>query len=114
MTAGQENIDQIYRLIRQAILDKDAVVATYNDYVREMCPHMIGTKKGRAKSLLYQFAGESSSGLEPDGSPDNWRCLFVDELSSVSVKKLMGRWHTARNYSRLQACVDRIDVEVVV
>jgi hypothetical protein len=114
MAVGQKNIDQIYKMIRQAILDKDVVVAAYHDYVREMCPHMIGTKKGRAKSLFYQFAGGSSSGLEPDGSPDNWRCLFVDELSNVSVKKLTGEWHTAPNYSRPQTCVDRIDVEVVV
>jgi hypothetical protein len=113
MAGGPEAADRIYGMIRKAILDKDVVVATYHGYVREMCPHVIGTKKGRARSLLYQFAGGSSSGLGPDGSTNNWRCLFVNELSSVSVKKLMGQWHTAP-HSGPQTCVDIIDVEVVL
>jgi hypothetical protein len=114
MTVGPDNTDEIYSMIRQAIMDKDAVVANYHNYVREMCPHVLGTKNGRPKSLLYQFGGGSSSGLEADGSPQSWRCLFVDELSNVSVKKLAGEWHMASNYSTLQACVDLIYVEVVV
>jgi hypothetical protein len=114
MAGGSETTDQIYRNIRQAIIDKDVVVATYHGYVREMCPHVIGAKKGRARSLLYQFGGGSSTGLESDGSPNNWRCLFVDELSGVSVKKLAGHWHTASNNSRPQTCVDCVDVEVVL
>jgi hypothetical protein len=113
MAGGSETTDPIYKMIRQAILNKDVVVATYHGYVREMCPHVIGTKNGRARSLLYQFAGGSSSGLGPDRSTNNWRCLFVDELSSVSVKKLTGQWHTAP-HSGPQTCVDMIDVEVVL
>ncbi len=99
-----------YTIVRQAILDKDIVVATYHEFVREMCPHVIGTKNGREQALLYQFEGGSSSGLSPDGSPDNCRCLFIDELSKVSTKK--GAWHTAPNHSRPQTCVGEIDAEV--
>jgi hypothetical protein len=104
MATGTQATNQVYQMIRQAILDKDIVVATYHGYVREMCPHILGTKRGRLQSLMYQFAGESSHGLEPDGSPANWRCIIVEELLGVSVKK--GQWHTASNYSRPQTCVD--------
>jgi hypothetical protein len=105
MATGPQASNQIYRVIRQAILDRDIVVATYHGHVREMCPHVLGTKNGRLQALMYQFAGSSSSGLEPDGSPANWRCIIVEELLSVSIKKSGGQWHTASNYSKPQTCV---------
>ena len=112
MAVGQQTADEIYALIRQAIIDQDVVIASYHGYLREMCPHVIGKKNGHAHAFLYQFAGGSSGGLEPDGSPSNWRCLRVDELSHVAIRKLQGKWHTASNYSEVQACVDAIDVKV--
>jgi hypothetical protein len=114
MTAQDRTIDEIYGMIRQAIIDKDIVVVNYQGHVREMCPHVIGKKNGRLQAFLYQFAGESSKGLKPDGSPANWRCLCVDELSDVSIKKSTREWHTASNYSSVQTCVDEIDVEVEI
>jgi hypothetical protein len=112
MGVGQQTADEIYALIRQAIIDKDVVIASYHGYLREMCPHVIGKKNGRAQAFLYQFAGGSSGGLKPDGSPSNWRCLRVDELSQVSVSESAGKWHSASNYSEVQSCVDEIDVKV--
>jgi hypothetical protein len=104
---------QTYQMIFQAIINKDIVIATYHGYVREMCPHVIGKKNGRAQALLYQFAGGSSRGLKPDGSLANWRCLFIDELSDVSIKKSAGEWHTASNYSAAaQHCVEEIELKV--
>jgi hypothetical protein len=114
MASGTQAGEQIYQIIRQAIIDKDIAIATYHGYVREMCPHVIGTKRGRAQALFYQFSGGSSIGLEPDGSPSNWRSVIVDELTEVSVRKSTGEWHTASNYSRPQTCLDRIDVEVAI
>jgi hypothetical protein len=114
MASGTQAANHVYQMIRQAIIDKDIVVATYHGHVREMCPHVIGTKRGRAQALFYQFSGSSTIALAPDGSPSNWRCVIVDELTEVSVRKSTGEWHTASNYSRPQTCVDRIDVEVAI
>ena len=100
----------VYETIRDAIIEKRIVLATYNGYAREMCPHVLGKKRGRPQALFYQFAGQSKSGLEPDGSPNNWRCVFLDKLTNVSTR--VGAWHTAPNHSRPQTCVDEIDVEV--
>jgi hypothetical protein len=114
MSASSQTQDEIYNLIRQAIIDKNVVVATYRGHVREMCPHALGKKHGRQRAFLYQFAGGSSSGLEPDGSWGNWRCLFIGELSDVSIKTSSGEWHTAPNYSAAtQNCMDEIDVAVL-
>jgi hypothetical protein len=101
-----------YELIRQAIIDKNIVKATYNGYHREMCPHALGYKNGRQKALLYQFGGSSSKGLGPVGSHDNWRCVFVDQMENVAVKPAEGRWYTANDHSRRQTCIDRIETEV--
>ena len=100
-----------YEIVKEAIQNKKLIYATYNGYERIMCPHVLGTKKGRQQALFYQFGGYSSSGLSPDGSPNNWRCLFLDQLSNVRSEPAE-QWHTAPNHSRPQSCVDSIDAEV--
>jgi hypothetical protein len=102
-----------YHLIRQAIEKRQQVLATYRGYDREMCPHSLGVnKRGERQALFYQFAGESGHALGPPGSPDNWRCLRIDELSNVSVRG--GDWHTAPAHTRPQTCVyQRLDLEIL-
>ena len=99
-----------YDVIHDAIVNKKVIRAIYHARERVMCPHLLGTKGGRYQALFYQFAGHSSSGLEPDGSENNWRCMFLDELSDVHSED--GTWHTAPNHSRPSTCVDTVDVEV--
>ena len=99
-----------YATIRTAILEKKQITATYQGRYREMCPHVLGMTHGEPHALLYQFGGESSSGLEPDGSGNNWRCVFVDQMEDVEMHD--GDWHTAPNHSRPQSCVATIEVEV--
>ncbi|MFN3462819.1 MAG: hypothetical protein ACK4X1_01965 [Terricaulis sp.] len=50
-----------YQLIREAILQKQQVVCLYHGAWRELCPHVIGLKRGREKVLSWQFGGETSS-----------------------------------------------------
>jgi len=102
--------DASYELIRDAIINKKIVVATYQGHVREMCPHVIGLKNGREQALFYQFGGTSSSGQLVADSPKNWRCIPIQGLSEISTRT--GDWCAAANHSRPQTCVDEIDVEV--
>jgi hypothetical protein len=106
--------EQIYELIRRAILERNILAVSYRNSIREVCPHVLGRKNGQPRALLYQFAGESASGLKSDGSADNWRCLRLDELSHVALRKTRVEWHTASNYSVMQNCVDEIDVKVEI
>ncbi len=99
-----------YEVIKQAIIDKSSISATYQGYHREMNPHVIGTKNGRKQALFYQFGGESSSGTITQNSKSNWRCMPIDQLSNVKVTDK--GWHTAENHGAAQSCVDKIDVEV--
>jgi hypothetical protein len=100
----------VYNVIREAIINKQRVTATYNGHVREMCPHVIGTKAGREQALFYQFGGTSSGGAIVPGSPQNWRCIPIGGLTNVTVNG--GPWRTGSNHSIPQTCVDVIDVEV--
>ncbi len=99
-------VSDTYAIVRQAILDKRQIVAIYHGHRREMCPHVIGTKDGRARALFFQFAGSSSSGLPPGGE---WRCMPIGGLTDVSTRA--GRWHTMAG-TRPQTCLDVIDVAV--
>ena len=103
-------MQDVYAVIRQAILNKDQVIGIYQGHNREICPHVLGSKEGRSQALFYQFGGTSNSGLGPVGSGDNWRCFPIAGLSNVSTRK--GDWYTAPNYSQQQTCVDFIDVAI--
>lgn len=100
-------MSDVYSIVRQAIIDRQQIVADYRGYRREMCAHVIGTKNGRHQALFFQFAGESSSGLPPGGE---WRCIPIEGLSQVSARP--GEWHTT-SHTLPQTCVDVVDVEVV-
>ena len=62
-----------------------------------------GIRKGQLRVLCYQYGGESESGLQPAGSPANWRCIVLEKLSRV--KLLDDAWRTAPNHSRPASCV---------
>ncbi|TGG94371.1 hypothetical protein [Escherichia coli] len=99
-----------YNLIAKAIKEKLQVTAYYQGFYREMCPHALGSKKGRKQALFYQFGGESSKGTVTPGSTFNWRCIPIDGLTEVTLQS--GQWYTAENHSQAQTCVDQIDIEV--
>lgn len=101
----------VYELLRQAIVRRQQVLATYKGLPRSFCPHAIGRKQGVAHCLVYQFAGRSSSRIITPSSPDNWRCLLVDELQDVRVRE--GAWYTAWNFTEPSSCIDEIDISLV-
>ncbi|HET9847819.1 MAG TPA: hypothetical protein VFR68_04605 [Candidatus Dormibacteraeota bacterium] len=106
-----ESLD-VYGLIRQAIERKQQVLGFYHGYYREMCPHAIGlNKRSEPQALFYQFAGGSSRPLGPPASPQNWRCIRIDDLSNVSLRD--GEWHTASDHRSNETCVfQRLDLSV--
>jgi|HubBroStandDraft_2_1064218.scaffolds.fasta_scaffold753400_1 hypothetical protein len=107
-----QTLNAKYDIVKNAILLRSPVSAIYDGRVRLLCPHVLGESgAGRLQALFYQFAGESSRGIEPDGSPANWRCLALEKLHSV--RPIDGRWHTAPNHSRPQTCVRMIHWEVL-
>ena len=99
-----------YDLIREAILEKKQVVAYYHGKLREMCPHVIGYKNGREKALFYQFGGRSKRAGGITAASAEWRVMFIDELSDVSIRS--GSWQTSKDYSGPGNNFDLVDVVI--
>lgn len=100
----------VYEAVRSAVENRRSVGAMYHGRHRLFCPHRLGwNKDGQRRVLCYQFGGESESGLKPPGSPANWRCLAVDQVTRVEL--LEGVWQTAANHSRPASCITEADVD---
>ena len=105
-----QTVEDIYRLVRTAVISKRPIRAIYHGRDRWFCPHRLGRNhEGQIRVLCYQYGGESGSGLQAAGSPANWRCLALEKLSRVEL--LEGAWQTAPNHSRPQTCVAEGDVD---
>jgi hypothetical protein len=96
-----------YQILAEAIRTKQQVVAVYAGAERVFSPHALGTKRGAAHVLVYQYAGGSRSGLPPGGE---WRCLDLAGLSELRTEP--GAWRTAPNVFNPQSCLDEIEVVV--
>jgi hypothetical protein len=103
-------VEGLYRKVHEAVMARRPIAAVYHDRPRLLCPHRLGrNKEGQFRVLCYQFGGESESGLKPAGSPANWRCIALDQLSGIRL--LNGAWQTAPNHSRPASCIVDADVD---
>lgn len=105
-----QTVEDIYRLVWTAVASKRPIEARYHGQPRLFCPHRLGrNREGQLRVLCYQYGGESESGLQPAGSPANWRCLALEKLSRVRL--LEDVWRTAPNHSRPASCVIDADID---
>jgi hypothetical protein len=80
-----QTVEEIYGLVWTAVGNKQPIEAAYQGRLRLFCPHRLGrNREGRLRVLCYQYGGESQSGLQPVGSPANWRCVALEKLSRVN------------------------------
>lgn len=108
--ANIQTVEDIYRAVWTAISSRRPIAAIYHGRRRLLCPHRLGRNAGgQLRVLCYQYGGDSESGLEPAGSPGNWRCLALEKLSRV--EPLEDVWRTAPNHSRPARCVVEADID---
>ena len=100
----------IYRLIWKAARARKQITCMYGGRYREACPHILGYKKlGQEAVFAFQFGGDSTSRLPPQG---DWRCFDLDEVSEVRLRD--GRWHSGTRHTKTQTCIQFVDVDVNV
>ena len=108
--SASQSPEDIWHLLRTAILQKRPVAAIYHGYRRLLCPHMLGRNRaGRLRLLAYQYGGESESGLQGEGG-SNWRCLAPEQLQEVELRN--DPWQTGKSSCRRPKCIEHIDLEV--
>jgi len=105
-----QTVEDIYRVVWMAVSAKRPIVAVYHGRRRFLCPHRLGRNtEGQLRVLCYQYGGDSKSGLQPSGSPANWRCLVLGKLRRVELFEDV--WRTAPNHSRPARCVMEADID---
>jgi predicted DNA-binding transcriptional regulator YafY len=93
-----------FALVHQAILARKNITFVYEDKLREVSPHILGSKSGEETLLAYQFGGGSKSPLP------EWRCFY---LSKVREARLVGGpWRSGSEHRTTQRCVDEVYIDV--
>jgi hypothetical protein len=73
------------------VANKQPIQAGYQGRSGLFCPHRLGrNREGKLRALCYQYDGDSQSGLQPVGSPANWRCIVIEKLSRIKLRKIAG------------------------
>jgi len=74
-------------LVRTAIENRQLIEFNYDSLHRIAEPHVYGIKDGEHEILVYQVAGQSSSGNLP-----NWRRMKLNKISGmiISVQHFAG------------------------
>jgi hypothetical protein len=94
-------------LFHQAILKRQQITCTYRGRYREICPYILGHKAGNETALVYQFGGQSSRLLPPQGE---WRCLSLNAVENAEVRN--GKWYGDAEHRQVQRCVEDVYVDV--
>ncbi|MGB6462848.1 MAG: hypothetical protein WBF38_01310 [Nitrosotalea sp.] len=67
-------------LVHTAIENKQLIEFNYDGLHRIAEPHVYGIKDGEREILVYQVAGQSSSGNLP-----NWRRMKISKISGIII-----------------------------
>jgi hypothetical protein len=97
----------VYDTLKKAIQFKHCVRVFAAGRSRDICPHALGLKDGKARLLAFQYDGGSASGLAAGGQ---WRAFFLNEISVATPIK--GHWQSGPNLlAKTEACLDRIELQ---
>lgn len=104
-------MSQAYNLLRNALDTRTSCFAVYDGYDRYFCPHIIGWKNGEEQALCWQYAGESSRPLPPEGQ---WKCFTISKFTQLVTTQ--EPWHPgqAGRTGIPSSCVDQIDLQILL
>ena len=102
-------MSQEYDLLRDALQRRVSCFGVYDGHNRYFCPHIIGWKAGEEQTLCWQYAGESSRPLPPEGQ---WKCFTISKFTQLATTD--EPWHAGQpgKTGTPSSCVDQIDLEI--
>lgn len=71
-----------FLLLQQSLLELKPCTAVYDGLPRLLCPHVLGHKGIEEQVLCWQYGGQSSTPLPPQGQ---WKCLTVAKISQLTL-----------------------------
>jgi predicted DNA-binding transcriptional regulator YafY len=96
----------IYRLVWDAIRERQHVLFEYDGRRRDVCPIILGySATGREALKAYQVGGETSSGHLPA-----WRDFYLDRIKALRLDS--GSWVEGSSHKQPQSFVKFVDVDV--
>lgn len=102
--------EAVYRTVYKAVDNRRPISAAYHD--RPRCSAHTGwdatARANYGCSVINLGARVRVVWVKP-GSPSNWRCIALEELSKVRL--LRGPWRTAPNHSRPAHCIVHVDID---
>src|SRR5690348_948144 len=98
----------VHAILKTAIWYQRPVEMLTGGRLRRVCPHALGHEGYRLKVLVFQFFGESASGLPSGGA---WRSFFLDDIASAKI--IDGPWRSGRNpRAKIETSFDHVDWEI--
>lgn len=97
----------VYERCVYAIIKRRRLRFSYQRLSRIVCPHVLGSGKGKLRLLAFQVGGESSQPLPKQGI---WRCFHLAEIESLEMED--GEWRTGDNHARQNSCVTDVHIDV--
>jgi general stress protein 26 len=101
----------VYRIVWQAIRNRQQITFTFKGAYREAFPHILGYKTSKEEAVLaYQVGGKRSEGkpLAPEGG---WGCFTLDGIADIRLRDGR-RWRGGARHSQAQSCIRFVDVDV--
>jgi hypothetical protein len=106
VTATAGSPSAFYRLLWQAIRNRQQIVCVYDALPREACPLVLGyTEDGDEAAAVYQIGGKSSQGRKLPG----WRCFHLHKVRLLQARP--GDWFEGDSHKQPQSCVRFVDVD---
>jgi hypothetical protein len=97
----------IHDTLATAIRTRRCVLLVAERRRRRVCPHALGYKGKHCKVLVYQFDGDSASGLARAGA---WRSFHLDDVTSAELTA--GPWHSSPDFIiKAETSFDRIECQ---
>ncbi len=88
-----------WHTLETALRQQRPVHLSYHGRQRNVCPHALGWKNGRAMLLAYQTDGHTGTEDPPADPRKQWRNLFVDDIADAEFADAATTWETADNYN---------------
>ena len=93
-----------WAILELALLERRPVQAVYHGRARQLCPHALGWKNGRAKVLAHQADDHATDPRQ------QWLSLFIDELHDTAITDQP--WQSAPNHTPHTNGIDQLDAHI--